>query len=78
MTVELDGARLIDGKATAAAVREDVRLWAERLTELGHKPGLAVVLVGDDPASRVYVLQISADAGSNDAAEAFFQSFRIL
>jgi methylenetetrahydrofolate dehydrogenase (NADP+)/methenyltetrahydrofolate cyclohydrolase len=48
-------ARIIDGKATAAAVREEVRRRAERLTAAGHRPGLAVVLVGDDPASQVYV-----------------------
>ena len=48
-------ARIIDGKATAAQVREEVRQWAERLTAAGHQPGLAVILVGDDPASQVYV-----------------------
>jgi methylenetetrahydrofolate dehydrogenase (NADP+)/methenyltetrahydrofolate cyclohydrolase len=46
---------LIDGKATAARVRAEV---AERTTELaaeGVTPGLATVLIGDDPASRIYV-----------------------
>lgn len=47
--------RLIDGKATAQAVRAEVRVEAERLRGLGVKPGLAVVLVGEDPASQVYV-----------------------
>ncbi len=46
----------IDGKAVAASVREDVRKEAERICErTGEKIGLAVVLVGDDPASQVYV-----------------------
>ncbi|MEO0652695.1 MAG: bifunctional methylenetetrahydrofolate dehydrogenase/methenyltetrahydrofolate cyclohydrolase FolD [Planctomycetota bacterium] len=48
-------AQLIDGKATAKAVREEVRSGAEWLTARGTCPGLAVVLVGDDPASQVYV-----------------------
>jgi methylenetetrahydrofolate dehydrogenase (NADP+)/methenyltetrahydrofolate cyclohydrolase len=45
----------IDGKAVAAAVRREVRERVARLTEGGLVPGLATVLVGDDPASRVYV-----------------------
>ena len=48
-------AQLIDGKATAKAVRAEVRAGAEWLTERGTRPGLCVVLVGDDPASQVYV-----------------------
>lgn len=51
----LGGARLLDGKAVAATVRAEVRERALRLAELGQKPGLTVVLVGDDPASHVYV-----------------------
>jgi methylenetetrahydrofolate dehydrogenase (NADP+)/methenyltetrahydrofolate cyclohydrolase len=45
-------ATLIDGKRVAAALRENV---AARTAALGYRPGLAVVLVGDDPASSVYV-----------------------
>jgi len=49
-------ARLLDGKATAAAVRADVRRGADELSRArGVRPGLAVVLVGEDPASQVYV-----------------------
>lgn len=48
-------ARRIDGKAIAADVRADVRRGAEALAARGVKPGLVVVLVGDDPASQVYV-----------------------
>lgn len=48
-------AKLINGTEIAATVKERVRLEAEALTAKGHKPGLAVILVGDDPASNVYV-----------------------
>jgi methylenetetrahydrofolate dehydrogenase (NADP+)/methenyltetrahydrofolate cyclohydrolase len=48
-------ARIIDGKALAAALRSELAPRIERLTAAGHRPGLAVVLVGDDPASAVYV-----------------------
>ena len=49
-------AQLIDGKAVAARVREQVRQDVERLkAERGFVPGLAVVRVGEDPASKVYV-----------------------
>lgn len=48
-------ADLIDGTAIARAVRADVALAAAALTARGVRPGLAVVLVGDDPASAVYV-----------------------
>lgn len=45
----------IDGKAFAATVREKVAAHVARLKEAGVTPGLAVVLVGEDPASEVYV-----------------------
>ncbi len=48
-------ARLIDGKAIAAELRVAVAAEVADLTKRGIKPGLAVVLVGEDPASRVYV-----------------------
>lgn len=48
-------AQVIDGKAISASVREDLRGNITRLKAQGVTPGLAVVLVGDDPASRVYV-----------------------
>jgi len=48
-------ARLIDGKALAAQVRDALRSRVAALTAAGGQPGLAVVLVGDDPASAVYV-----------------------
>jgi methylenetetrahydrofolate dehydrogenase (NADP+) / methenyltetrahydrofolate cyclohydrolase len=49
-------AKVIDGKAVAASVRVRVRGEVEELTaSLGRPPGLATVLVGDDPASAIYV-----------------------
>ncbi len=48
-------ARLIDGKASAAALRARVAAAAESAARHGVVPGLATVLVGDDPASQAYV-----------------------
>ncbi len=48
-------AQIIDGKAIAAAIRQEVAREAEALAERDITPGLATVLVGDDPASKVYV-----------------------
>jgi methylenetetrahydrofolate dehydrogenase (NADP+)/methenyltetrahydrofolate cyclohydrolase len=48
-------ADLINGTAIARAVRDDVARDAARLIALGIRPALAVILVGDDPASAVYV-----------------------
>jgi methylenetetrahydrofolate dehydrogenase (NADP+)/methenyltetrahydrofolate cyclohydrolase len=48
-------AQLIDGIALSKQIRADVGLRAAALTARGCQPGLAVILVGDDPASAVYV-----------------------
>src|ERR1700733_15352008 len=57
-------ATIIDGRAIAARGRADVAPHVEGFTrELGRPPGLATVLVGDDPASAVYV------AGKQRASE---------
>jgi len=49
-------AKVIDGKAVAARLRASIRTDAEAfLNRTGRKPGLAVVLAGEDPASQVYV-----------------------
>lgn len=48
-------ARVIDGKKMAHEIRAEVAAEVARLAGTGMKPGLAVVIVGDDPASRVYV-----------------------
>lgn len=46
---------LMDGKALAKEIREDLRKEVERLKEEGVFPKLAVIMVGEDPASAVYV-----------------------
>ena len=51
----MGGATLIDGKAMAAELTETIRREAAELTSAGIQPGLAVVIVGEDPASQVYV-----------------------
>jgi methylenetetrahydrofolate dehydrogenase (NADP+)/methenyltetrahydrofolate cyclohydrolase len=51
----MPGATLIDGVAVARAVREDLQKEVDALKAMGITPGLTVVLVGDDPASAVYV-----------------------
>ena len=48
-------AHLIDGLALSKTIRAEVGRRAAALTARGRKPGLAVILVGDDPASAVYV-----------------------
>ena len=48
-------ATIIDGKAISAAVLADVAAEVKELKEKGIVPGLPVIIVGDDPASRVYV-----------------------
>jgi methylenetetrahydrofolate dehydrogenase (NADP+)/methenyltetrahydrofolate cyclohydrolase len=47
--------RIIDGKAVSAAVLDECRAEVAQLKAAGITPGLAVVLVGEDPASKVYV-----------------------
>ena len=48
-------ANIIDGKAVSAQVKEEIRQEVEALKAKGVEIGLAVVIVGDDPASQVYV-----------------------
>ena len=50
-------ARILDGKVISASIRERVRAEVEQLKPRGVVPGLAVVLVGENPASKVYVGQ---------------------
>lgn len=63
-------AQLLDGTKVAREVKDRVKSEAARLKEQGTVPGLAVILVGDDPASQVYV-------GQKEKAcrEAGFESF---
>jgi methylenetetrahydrofolate dehydrogenase (NADP+)/methenyltetrahydrofolate cyclohydrolase len=59
-------ARLIDGKVLAASLRSDLVPRIARVAAAGQQPGLAVVLVGDDPASAIYVrnkIQACEDIG---------------
>lgn len=48
-------ARILDGKVLSAEIKEDVIRRVSALKEKGVTPGLAVILVGDDPASEIYV-----------------------
>ena len=59
-------ANILDGAGLAARLRARYRLRAEALAAQGRRPGLAVIIVGDNPASRVYVrnkVRACADAG---------------
>jgi methylenetetrahydrofolate dehydrogenase (NADP+)/methenyltetrahydrofolate cyclohydrolase len=51
----MNSPKILDGKSIAAAALEECRAEALELLEKGIRPGLAVVLVGSDPASQVYV-----------------------
>jgi methylenetetrahydrofolate dehydrogenase (NADP+)/methenyltetrahydrofolate cyclohydrolase len=59
-------AQIIDGVALSARIRAELKQRAAALSARGRQPGLGVILVGDNPASRVYVrnkLKACADAG---------------
>jgi len=59
-------ATILDGKATLAAIKEELRVRVKALTDAGRTPGLGTILVGDDPGSRAYVNgkhRDSADVG---------------
>jgi methylenetetrahydrofolate dehydrogenase (NADP+)/methenyltetrahydrofolate cyclohydrolase len=67
-------AQLIDGNALSKHLRGEVALRAAALTAKGLKPGLAVVLVGDNPASQVYVrnkVKACEDAGLHSVLEKY-------
>jgi len=65
-------ARKLDGSATAAAIKEELRGRVAALTEQGITPGLGTILVGDDPGSRWYV-----GGKHKDCAEIGIESIRI-
>src|SRR5919198_974300 len=48
-------ARILEGKAVAAQIKDEMAAEVERLAAAGRRPGLAAVLVGDDEASHIYV-----------------------
>ena len=56
-------ARILDGKSLAASIRADLKQRVAALVQRGVTPGLAVVLAGDDAASRVYVRNKTLAAG---------------
>jgi methylenetetrahydrofolate dehydrogenase (NADP+)/methenyltetrahydrofolate cyclohydrolase len=67
-------AQIIDGTALSRAVRAQVAERAAALTARGTKPGLAVILVGDDPASAVYVrnkVKACQDSGLHSLLERY-------
>jgi methylenetetrahydrofolate dehydrogenase (NADP+)/methenyltetrahydrofolate cyclohydrolase len=65
-------ATILDGRATAAAVKDELRQRVDRLRLSAAVPGLGTVLVGDDPGSRAYV------AGKHrDCAEVGVRSIRV-
>jgi methylenetetrahydrofolate dehydrogenase (NADP+)/methenyltetrahydrofolate cyclohydrolase len=64
-------ARILDGKATAAAIRDDLTRRVAELARRDRAPGLGTVLVGDDPGSRVYV-----NAKHRDCAQVGILSIR--
>ncbi|MFZ4551700.1 MAG: bifunctional methylenetetrahydrofolate dehydrogenase/methenyltetrahydrofolate cyclohydrolase FolD [Aquabacterium sp.] len=67
-------AQLIDGNALSKQLRGEVAQRAAALTAKGTKPGLAVILVGDNPASQVYVrnkVKACEDAGFKSVLEKY-------
>ena len=67
-------AQLIDGNALSRQLRAEVKARAAALTARGTTPGLAVVLVGDNPASQVYVrnkVKACEDAGLHSVLEKY-------
>ena len=67
-------AQLIDGNALSKQLRTQVAIDAAKLIAQGVKPGLAVVLVGDNPASQVYVrnkVKACEEAGFHSVLEKY-------
>jgi methylenetetrahydrofolate dehydrogenase (NADP+)/methenyltetrahydrofolate cyclohydrolase len=67
-------AQLIDGVALSRQIRAEVATRAAALAARGHQPGLAVILVGEDPASATYVrnkVKACADAGVHSVLEKY-------
>lgn len=67
-------AQLIDGNLLSQQLRADIAQRAAALTAKGNQPGLAVILVGEDPASQVYVrnkVKACGDAGFHSVLEKY-------
>jgi methylenetetrahydrofolate dehydrogenase (NADP+) / methenyltetrahydrofolate cyclohydrolase len=56
---------LIDGKALAAKMQAELKVKVDKLKEADNVPGLAVILVGEDPASQIYVRNKARQSHSN-------------
>jgi methylenetetrahydrofolate dehydrogenase (NADP+)/methenyltetrahydrofolate cyclohydrolase len=65
-------ATILDGKATLAAIKDELRVRVKALTDVGRPPGLGTILVGNDPASAIYV-----GGKHRDSAEVGIVSIRI-
>lgn len=65
-------AQTLDGSATAAAIKDELKVRVAALREQGVVPGLGTVLVGDDPGSRWYV-----NGKHKDCAEVGIESIRV-
>ncbi len=68
----MNSPKILDGKSVAAAVLDECRAETAALLAMGIRPGLAVVLVGSDPASQVYV-----GSKARTCAELGFHSLKI-
>ena len=67
-------AKLIDGRALSRQIRAEVATRATALSSQGRQPGLAVILVGEDPASHIYVrdkVKACAEAGIRSVFEKY-------
>ena len=65
---------LLDGKKLSEKIKKEVKLETEKLKEKGITPGLAVILVGEDPASKVYV-NMKSKACENSGIKSFLYKF---
>ena len=65
-------AKILDGRSAAAAIKEDLKQRVAKLAEQGIYPGLGTIMVGDDPASAIYV-----NAKHSDCKEVGIQSMRL-
>lgn len=62
----------LDGRAAAAQIKDELKVRVDALRERGVTPGLGTVLVGDDPASHIYV-----NGKHRDCAQVGIESFRV-
>ena len=66
-------AQILDGKSLAAQIRSELKRKVEALAQRGIRPGLAVILAGQDPASRVYVRNKVLASGQTGVASSLFE-----